>query len=106
MPEDGEQQSAEPRDEVVPPGGSSGVEWDSALVAGHRVSYAVAGSGPVALFLHGWGLRPNAYRHTIDAVSRAGCRVYAPALPGFGGTRELAPARRTFVGYADWIGEF
>ncbi len=82
------------------------VQWHRAEVDGHRVGYAVCGTGPAALFLHGWGLRPNAYRAPIAAMARAGCRVYAPALPGFGGTRELAPEERTFAGYAAWVGRF
>jgi pimeloyl-ACP methyl ester carboxylesterase len=82
------------------------VAWRKADVGGHPVRYAAVGSGPAALFLHGWGLRPNAYRRTIEAMSRAGCRVYAPALPGFGGTRELPPEQRTFAGYATWVGRF
>jgi pimeloyl-ACP methyl ester carboxylesterase len=82
------------------------VAWRKADVYGHPVRYATVGSGPAALFLHGWGLRPNAYRRTIEAMSRAGCRVYAPALPGFGGTRELPPEQRTFAGYATWVGRF
>lgn len=84
----------------------AGVETGHARVGGHRVSYLAAGSGPPGLFFHGWGLSPNAYRHPIEAMGRAGCRVYAPALPGFGGTPELAPERRTFAGYAAWVGEF
>jgi len=75
-------------------------------VDGHRVSYGVCGTGPAAVFLHGWGLRPNAYRAPVQAMARAGCRVYAPALPGFGGTHELDPDRRTFSGYANWVGRF
>ncbi len=86
--------------------GALGVAWDSVLVDGHRVRYGVTGSGPAALFLHGWGLRPNAYRRPIEAMGAAGCRVYAPALPGFGGTRELDPERRTFAGYARWVAHF
>jgi pimeloyl-ACP methyl ester carboxylesterase len=39
-------------------------------------------------------------------MARAGCRVYAPSLPGFGGTRELAADQRTFDGYARWVGRF
>lgn len=85
---------------------SAGFAWDSAEVHGHQVRYAVVGSGPPAVFLHGWGLRPNAYRRPIQAMAAAGCRVYAPALPGFGGTRELAPAQRTFAGYGRWVGQF
>jgi pimeloyl-ACP methyl ester carboxylesterase len=84
----------------------AGITWDSVDVDGHRVRYGVAGSGPAAIFLHGWGLRPNAYRRPIEAMGAAGCRVYAPALPGFGGTRELDPARRTFEGYGRWVGHF
>ncbi len=83
-----------------------GVGSTHTSVGGHRVGYVVAGSGPAALFFHGWGLSPNAYRRPIEAMSRAGCRVYAPALPGFGGTPELAPELRTFDGYAAWVGEF
>lgn len=82
------------------------VEAARAVVGDHWVSYLVAGHGPAALFFHGWGLSPHAYRRPIEAMSRAGCRVYAPALPGFGGTPELAPAQRTFEGYAAWVGEF
>src|SRR5271165_2188141 len=84
----------------------SGIIWDSVEVDGHRVHHGVTGTGPAALFLHGWGLRPNAYRQPIEAMSAAGCRVYAPALPGFGGTRELDPELRTFAGYATWVGRF
>jgi pimeloyl-ACP methyl ester carboxylesterase len=76
------------------------------MVDGSRVRYGVAGTGPVGLFLHGWGLRPNAYRGSIEAMASAGCRVFAPALPGFGGTRELAPEHRDFAGYARWVGHF
>ncbi len=85
---------------------AAGIDWDAVVVDGHRVRYGVTGTGPPALFLHGWGLRPNAYRKPIQAMSRAGCRVYAPALPGFGGTRELAAEHRTFSGYATWVGRF
>jgi pimeloyl-ACP methyl ester carboxylesterase len=82
------------------------ISWLTVDVEGHPVKYAVVGTGPASLFLHGWGLRPNAYRETITAMSRAGCRVYAPALPGFGGTQELASDQRTFAGYATWVGRF
>ena len=82
------------------------VRWDVAEVGGHLVRYGVAGTGPSALFLHGWGLGPHAYRLPVEAMGAAGCRVFAPALPGFGGTRELDPEHRTFTGYAHWVGHF
>ncbi|MDA8367604.1 MAG: alpha/beta fold hydrolase [Actinomycetota bacterium] len=78
------------------------------VVDGRSVPFHTAGSagGPVAVFLHGWGLRPNSYRAAIEHVARAGCRVVAPALPGFGGTRELSGDQRSFPGYAAWVGRF
>jgi pimeloyl-ACP methyl ester carboxylesterase len=95
-----------PRAEPGRGDGAAGFRWESAEFDGHRVRYGVTGHGPAALFLHGWGLRPNAYRGPIEAMASAGCRVYAPALPGFGGTRELDPEQRTFTGYARWVGRF
>ena len=80
--------------------------WRRVAVDGGRVRYVAVGSGPPALFLHGWGLRPNAYLRSIEAMAAAGCRVYAPALPGFGGTRELEGEQRTFAGYGAWVGRF
>ncbi len=85
---------------------STSPSWRWVAVDGHRVRYVVVGSGPPALFLHGWGLRPNAYLRPIEAMAAAGCRVYAPALPGFGGTRELEAEQRTFDGYGAWGGRF
>ena len=100
-------ESVIPVDPIPPaPGASSHVVRRTASFDGHRVKYSVVGSGPTALFLHGWGLRPNAYGGAIEAMASAGCRVYAPALPGFGGTRELDPEQRTFSGYARWVGHF
>jgi pimeloyl-ACP methyl ester carboxylesterase len=36
----------------------------------------------------------------------AGSCVYAPAMPGFGGTPELSADQRSFAGYAAWVGRF
>jgi pimeloyl-ACP methyl ester carboxylesterase len=82
------------------------ITWATTTVDGHRVRYGVVGSGPSALFLHGWGLRPNAYARPVEAMAAAGCRVVAPALPGFGGTPELPVEVRTFAGYGAWVGRF
>src|SRR5674476_1513861 len=76
---------------------SRAVTWHNVVVDGHRVNYAISGDGPPALFLHGWGLRPNGYREPIRRMGMAGCRVYAPAMPGFGGTPELPGEQRSFL---------
>src|SRR5664280_1566335 len=74
------------------------VAWSTVMVDGHRVRFGQVGSGPSALFLHGWGLRPNAYAGPIEAMAAAGCRVVAPSLPGFGGTPEMPFEERSFGG--------
>ncbi len=75
-------------------------------VDGRPVKYSVGGSGPVLLFLHGWGLGHHAYRPGLRRLANAGYTVVAPALPGFGGTAELPHDERTFAGYADWVCRF
>ena len=70
------------------------------------VHYTVGGTGPTVLFLHGWGLGHHAYRGGLRRLAQIGFHVVAPALPGFGGTPDLEPGNRTFVGYARWLTRF
>ena len=98
--------AGDPGGHARPVRGRRTVEWRTTAVDGRRVHYGVVGAGPLALFLHGWGLRPNAYARAIEAMAAAGCRVVAPCLPGFGGTQELNPDERTFPGYGAWVGRF
>jgi pimeloyl-ACP methyl ester carboxylesterase len=76
------------------------------VVDGHTVRYSAGGEGPTILFLHGWGLGHHAYRPALRGLAAAGFRVVAPALPGFGGTRDLADNARTFDGYGNWVCRF
>jgi pimeloyl-ACP methyl ester carboxylesterase len=66
---------------------------------------ALPASAPLlpVVFLHGWALGYRAYRKSIDRLAALGCRVYAPALPGFGGTPDLPRRRFSLAGYADWV---
>ncbi|MDV6278632.1 alpha/beta fold hydrolase [Rhodococcus erythropolis] len=68
--------------------------------------FAVAGQGPPVLFLHGWGLTPHTYRPAVERLADNGVQVFAPVLPGFGGTTELPPAQRNLPGYARWVEQF
>ena len=68
--------------------------------------YAVAGEGNPVLFLHGWGLGHRTYSRPLAALARRGWRVFAPSLPGFGGTRPLPPEQRTLPGYGRWAASF
>jgi pimeloyl-ACP methyl ester carboxylesterase len=80
--------------------------WKRATVAGRTALYGVAGSGPPVLFLHGWGLGQHAYKRSLKRLVALGCTVWAPALPGFGGTPDLPGHQLNFAGYAEWVDEF
>jgi pimeloyl-ACP methyl ester carboxylesterase len=68
--------------------------------------YATAGEGPPVVLLHGWGLTHRTYRGALTALADHGMQVWAPALPGFGGTAELPPEEATLAGYGAWVIEF
>src|ERR1700680_1265791 len=80
--------------------------WQRTTVGGRPASYGVAGAGLPVLFLHGWGLGQHSYKRALKRLVHLGCRVYAPALPGFGGTGELTGHEFSFSGYAAWVAEF
>jgi pimeloyl-ACP methyl ester carboxylesterase len=83
-----------------------GLEWQQIEVEGRPASYGAAGLGPAVVFFHGWGLGFRAYQRPLGRLVARGCRVYAPDLPGFGGTADLPVARRTIGGYAAWMDAF
>ncbi|WP_239476545.1 alpha/beta fold hydrolase [Nocardia arizonensis] len=83
-----------------------GMRRRSVLIDGRIANYRVGGRGPRVLFLHGWGLGGLAYSRPLEQLVRMGLRVYAPSLPGFGGTAALPPAHRTLSDYADWVRRF
>jgi len=78
----------------------------SVVVHGHPVSYAHGGQGTPVLFLHGWGLGHRAYRAALARLARSGAEVWAPCLPGFGGTPDLTGAAFSLTGYGAWVWDF
>ena len=81
--------------------------WYRTTVEGRPASYGVGGtSGPAVVFLHGWATGSRTYRRALRRLVRRGCRVYAPALPSFGGTADLPAARMNMAGYAEWVSNF
>lgn len=78
------------------------LRWHHTTLDGRVAFYGEAGDGPPVVFLHGWGLTSRAYARTIPAVARAGARVIAPALPGFGKSDEL-PGAYTWEKLANWV---
>jgi pimeloyl-ACP methyl ester carboxylesterase len=86
--------------------GPAELAWRRTWVDDRPAFYGVVGDGLPVLFLHGWALGRRSYRHAIGRLVTLGCRVYAPNLPGFGGTPELPGAQCSFTGYADWVDGF
>lgn len=80
--------------------------WETARVDGRQAVYGVGGHGLPVLFIHGWALGARAYKRALKRLIRLGCRVYAPALPDFGGTEGLPPGHRTLEDYAGWADAF
>ncbi len=87
---------------------ASWLEWKQVTVDGRPALYGEAGEGPPALFLHGWGLDHKAYKRALSRLVRAGVHVYAPALPGFGGTAAIPAESKgpDLHGYGDWTAAF
>src|SRR6516165_870950 len=80
--------------------------WDTVMVDGRPIHYGVAGEGLPVLFVHGWALGQHSYKRALKRLVRLGCRVYAPALPGFGGSAPLPAESFNLAGYAAWLGAF
>src|SRR4051794_21856352 len=80
--------------------------WKSTTVDGRPALYGVAGEGLPLVFVHGWGLGQHSYKRALKRLVHLGCKVYAPALPGFGGSAELPDDRFTVPGYAEWLNGF
>src|SRR5690348_11924266 len=83
-----------------------GLLWFQTGVDGRHAVGAVGGDpdGPPVVFLHGWALGSRTYKRGISRLIARGCRVYAPALPSFGGTHDL-PGGSNLDGYAQWVAE-
>ncbi|MGV9664713.1 alpha/beta fold hydrolase [Nocardia niigatensis] len=84
----------------------SRLSWQTATVDGIRSRYLVGGTGPSVVLLHGFGLANRTYRAALEQLSGRGMRVYAPTMPGFGGTGELPTSRTSMHGYASWVAAF
>jgi pimeloyl-ACP methyl ester carboxylesterase len=82
------------------------LEWSDVTVEGRRAAYGVGGEGPPVVFLHGWGLSGHTYRAALKRLLGRGLEVWAPALPGFGGSTPLPGARDDLADYAQWVDAF
>jgi pimeloyl-ACP methyl ester carboxylesterase len=81
------------------------VVWKRTWVQDRPAQYGVVGEGMPIVFAHGWALGQHAYKTVMHRLAEQGCQVFAPALPGFGGTPELPRDAFCLAGYAAWLEE-
>ncbi|HEX4865384.1 MAG TPA: alpha/beta fold hydrolase [Acidimicrobiales bacterium] len=92
---------------VEPTATDDRLRWFQTEVKGRKAVGAVGGrDGPPVVFLHGWALGSHTYKRALSRLLTRGCRVFAPALPSFGGTADLPASEATLSGYGDWVSEF
>ncbi|WP_339842307.1 alpha/beta hydrolase [uncultured Halopseudomonas sp.] len=65
------------------------INLETFAVNGLRTRVASIGTGPVALFIHGWPECWFTWREQMVAIANAGYRAIAPDMPGFGETDGL-----------------
>ncbi|HEX7166546.1 MAG TPA: alpha/beta hydrolase [Acidimicrobiales bacterium] len=80
--------------------------WGRTEVLGRPALYGSAGEGLPVVFLHGWALGSHSYKRALKRLVRLGCQVFAPAMPGFGGTADLPEEDFSIDGYATWVEAF
>jgi pimeloyl-ACP methyl ester carboxylesterase len=85
---------------------STELQWHQIDVDGRPAAYTAGGDGPPVVFLHGWALSSRTYREALRRLLALPLRVYAPTLPGFGGTAPLAVTEPTIGHYAEWVDRF
>jgi len=78
----------------------------SLRVADRPAIYTAVGTGAPVVFLHGWALGTRSYRHALKRLAALGLEVFAPALPGFGGTADLPGPEHSLSGYSRWVQQF
>lgn len=86
--------------------GEDQLQWQRISLPSGSAQYGVAGTGRPVLFLHGWGLGCRVYEPALRLLASGNTRVYAPSLPGFGGTAPLPSGAMDLAGYARWVAEF
>jgi pimeloyl-ACP methyl ester carboxylesterase len=82
------------------------VVWKRTWVQDRPALYGIIGEGLPVVFAHGWALGQHSYKAVLHRLAEQGCRVVAPALPGFGGTPDLPRAAFSLAGYSAWLEEF
>jgi pimeloyl-ACP methyl ester carboxylesterase len=80
--------------------------WKRTEVEGRTALYGEAGEGIPVVFLHGWALGQHSYKRALKRLATLGCHVFAPALPGFGGSADLPGDEQSMEGYARWVEGF
>src|SRR6185369_5961313 len=73
-----------------------------AEINGSMLAYSDRGNGLPLILIHGFPLCRKMWRPQAEALSRAGCRVITPDLPGFGES-ELSTGTVSMDTYSDSV---
>lgn len=73
--------------------GLEDITLEHRTISGLRTRVASVGTGPVALFIHGWPECWYSWRQQMVALANAGYAAVAPDMPGFGETDALPNAQ-------------
>ena len=81
------------------------MEEKTILINQLKVSYRIAGQGPVVLILHGWGGSSDSWANVQNALAQKGYKVVCPDFPGF---RKSANPKRPWgvSDYTEWAYSF
>jgi pimeloyl-ACP methyl ester carboxylesterase len=74
-----------------------------AELPGRRISILTLGEGPDVLLIHGLGAAKSSFLDCAAALAKAGYRVHALDLPGFGGSSKPALAPYTARWFSDAV---
>lgn len=88
------QQQGMVTDAVSPDPDLSGVGFRFVETNGIRMHIAEAGAGPLVVLVHGFPESWYSWRHQIPALARAGYRVVAPDMRGYGRTDRPSEVER------------
>ena len=89
----------------LPDGRKPHLELRHAGAAGRRVSVASIGTGPDVVLIHGLGATKSSFMDMAAHLSRAGHRVHAIDLPGFGGSDKPLIAPYNAIWFAEMVFE-
>ncbi|MFC0452187.1 alpha/beta fold hydrolase [Rhodococcus jostii] len=81
------------------------IRWRHVIAQGRYAVYGVAGAGPAAIFVHGWG-SPRSYQSALSRLAHNGVNVYAPRLPRYSADQPSGSMNLWLSDCVSWLDSF